>query len=63
MNKFISFCLLLALPITLISCNTSKDEVIQSNPSPKEEVTSGLQGKPNKDLILLHLIQRTIYKK
>lgn len=50
-NKFISFCLLLALPITLISCNTSKDEVIQSNPSPKEEVTSGLQEQPEESLI------------
>lgn len=50
-NKFISFCLLLALPIALISCNTSKNEVIQSNPSPKEEVTSGLQEQPEENLI------------
>ena len=50
-NKFISFCLLLALPIALISCNTSKNEIIQSNPSPKEEVTSGLQEQPEEYIL------------
>ena len=50
-KKIISFCLLLTLPIIFLSCNTSKNEVIQGNPSPKEEVTSGLQEQPEENLI------------
>ena len=50
-KKFISFCLLLTLPIMLLSCKPSEDEVLTTNPSQQEDSNSGLQEQPEENLI------------